>query len=130
MGAFLAVLLPIWTAMFMLIFLSLYDIYSVKRGPIRKIFDMEEQLYTQPPQRTRSFQKQKPEQKPKQRPRPQEQPSVTSPQPLMPQQQPVASPQMSVKPEEPRTGKNEDASTSSGTSETNVNVKVVHIPLD
>jgi hypothetical protein len=39
MGAFLAVILPTWTVLFMLIGLSLYDIYSVKRGPIRDIVE-------------------------------------------------------------------------------------------
>ena len=43
MGAFLAVILPTWTVMFMLIGLSLYDIYSVKRGPIKSIIEMTEE---------------------------------------------------------------------------------------
>jgi len=40
MGAFLAVILPTWTVVFMLVGLSLYDIYSVRRGPIREIMEM------------------------------------------------------------------------------------------
>ncbi|MDP6155736.1 MAG: hypothetical protein QGH39_07860 [Candidatus Thermoplasmatota archaeon] len=43
MGAFLAVILPTWTVMFMLIGLSFYDIYSVKRGPIKSIIEMTEE---------------------------------------------------------------------------------------
>jgi len=43
MGAFLAVILPTWTVMFMLIGLSFYDIYSVKRGPIKNIIEMTEE---------------------------------------------------------------------------------------
>ncbi len=40
MGAFLAVILPTWTILFLLIGLSLYDIYSVRRGPIRNIVEL------------------------------------------------------------------------------------------
>jgi hypothetical protein len=40
MGAFLSVILPTWTVVFMLVGLSLYDIYSVRRGPIREIMEM------------------------------------------------------------------------------------------
>ena len=40
MGAFLAVILPTWTIFFLLIGLSLYDIYSVRRGPIRNIMEL------------------------------------------------------------------------------------------
>lgn len=43
MGAFLAVILPTWTVMFMLVGLSFYDIYSVKHGPIKSIIDMTEE---------------------------------------------------------------------------------------
>ena len=43
MGAFLAVILPTWTVMFMLVGLSFYDIYSVKRGPIKNIIEMTEE---------------------------------------------------------------------------------------
>ncbi len=43
MGAFLAVILPTWTVMFMLIGLSIYDIYSVKHGPIKSIIEMTEE---------------------------------------------------------------------------------------
>ncbi len=43
MGAFLAVIMPTWTVMFMLIGLSIYDIYSVKKGPIKNIIDMTEE---------------------------------------------------------------------------------------
>lgn len=43
MGAFLAVIMPTWTVMFMLVGLSLYDIYSVKRGPIKNIIDMTDE---------------------------------------------------------------------------------------
>ncbi len=45
MGAFLAVILPTWTVMFMLIGLSFYDIYSVKHGPIKSIIEMTEEDY-------------------------------------------------------------------------------------
>jgi hypothetical protein len=40
MGAFLAVILPTWTVVFMLVGLSLYDIYSVGHGPIREIMEL------------------------------------------------------------------------------------------
>ncbi|UCH90238.1 MAG: hypothetical protein JSV49_06270 [Thermoplasmata archaeon] len=40
MGAFLAVILPTWTVVFMLVGLSLYDIYSVRQGPIREIMEL------------------------------------------------------------------------------------------
>jgi len=40
MGAFLSVILPTWTIFFLLIGLSLYDIYSVRRGPIRNIVEL------------------------------------------------------------------------------------------
>jgi hypothetical protein len=40
MGAFLAVILPTWTVIFMLVGLSVYDIYSVRRGPIREIMEL------------------------------------------------------------------------------------------
>jgi hypothetical protein len=39
MGAFLAVILPTWTVVFMLVLLSIYDIYSVRHGPIREIME-------------------------------------------------------------------------------------------
>jgi hypothetical protein len=40
MGAFLAVILPTWTVVFMLVGLSVYDIYSVRHGPIREIMEL------------------------------------------------------------------------------------------
>ena len=40
MGAFLAIILPTWTVLAMLIGLSLYDIYAVKKGPIRDIVNV------------------------------------------------------------------------------------------
>jgi presenilin-like A22 family membrane protease len=39
-GAFLAVVLPIWTSVLLLVGLAAYDYYSVKRGPIRKIVEL------------------------------------------------------------------------------------------
>ncbi|MBD3188501.1 hypothetical protein GF325_16845 [Candidatus Bathyarchaeota archaeon] len=38
-GSFLPLLLPTWTALLILIGFSLYDIYSVKRGPIKEMMD-------------------------------------------------------------------------------------------
>ncbi|MHA1820583.1 MAG: hypothetical protein ACTSU2_06280 [Promethearchaeota archaeon] len=39
-GVFLAVIMPTWTAVTMLIGFALWDIISVKRGPIKKIFEV------------------------------------------------------------------------------------------
>lgn len=39
-GAFLGVVLPIWTSILLLIALSIYDYFSVKKGPIRKIVEL------------------------------------------------------------------------------------------
>ncbi len=51
MGAFLSVILPTYTVVILLIGLSLYDIYSVRRGPIKDIvkYSMEDDAkdYTQ-----------------------------------------------------------------------------------
>jgi len=41
-GAFLGVVLPVWTSVLLLIGLAIYDYYSVKRGPIRKIVELTE----------------------------------------------------------------------------------------
>ncbi len=41
-GAFLGVVLPIWTSLLLLIGLAIYDYFSVKRGPIRKIVELTE----------------------------------------------------------------------------------------
>lgn len=41
-GAFLGVVLPIWTSLLLLIGLSIYDFLSVKKGPIRKIVELTE----------------------------------------------------------------------------------------
>ncbi|WP_455392927.1 hypothetical protein [[Eubacterium] cellulosolvens] len=43
MGAFLAAFLPFWIVFILLIAIALFDIYSVKYGPIKKILDLEEQ---------------------------------------------------------------------------------------
>jgi hypothetical protein len=45
MGAFLSVILPTYTVVILLIALSLYDIYSVRRGPIKDIvkYSMEDE---------------------------------------------------------------------------------------
>lgn len=43
-GAFLAVLLPLYSAVFLLIFLSIYDIYAVFKGPIRKIAELSDSI--------------------------------------------------------------------------------------
>jgi len=51
MGAFLTVILPTWTVFFMLIGLALYDIYSVRQGPINDIVQLameEERVKNQP----------------------------------------------------------------------------------
>ena len=40
MGAFLAIILPTWTVLAMLIGLSMYDIYAVRQGPIRDIVNV------------------------------------------------------------------------------------------
>jgi len=42
-GAFLGVILPIWTSLLLLIGLALYDYISVKKGPIRKIVELTEE---------------------------------------------------------------------------------------
>jgi len=46
MGAFLSVILPTFTVVILLIGLSLYDIYSVRRGPIKDIvtYTMEDEM--------------------------------------------------------------------------------------
>ena len=41
-GAFLGVVLPVWTSLLLLVGLAIYDYYSVKKGPIRKIVEMTE----------------------------------------------------------------------------------------
>jgi presenilin-like A22 family membrane protease len=41
-GAFLGVVLPVWTSVLLLIGLAIYDYISVKRGPIRKIVELTE----------------------------------------------------------------------------------------
>ncbi|MHA2315909.1 MAG: hypothetical protein ACXACF_11650 [Candidatus Hermodarchaeia archaeon] len=41
-GAFLGVVLPVWTSVLLLVGLAIYDYYSVKKGPIRKIVEMTE----------------------------------------------------------------------------------------
>ena len=43
MGSFLAAFLPFWIVFILLIAIALFDIYSVKYGPIKKILDLEEQ---------------------------------------------------------------------------------------
>lgn len=43
MGSFLAAFLPFWIIFILLIAIALFDIYSVKYGPIKKILDLEEQ---------------------------------------------------------------------------------------
>jgi hypothetical protein len=43
MGAFLATLIPLWIVLPLMVGISLFDIYSVKRGPIKKIVDLENQ---------------------------------------------------------------------------------------
>jgi hypothetical protein len=42
MGSFLAAFLPFWIIFILLIGISLFDIYSVKFGPIKKIMDLEQ----------------------------------------------------------------------------------------
>jgi hypothetical protein len=46
MGAFLSVILPTFTVVILLVALSLYDIYSVRRGPIKEIvkYTMEDDM--------------------------------------------------------------------------------------
>jgi presenilin-like A22 family membrane protease len=41
-GAFLGVVLPVWTSVLLLIGLAIYDYFSVKKGPIRKIVELTE----------------------------------------------------------------------------------------
>ncbi len=41
MGAFMATLIPIWIVLPLMVGISLFDIYSVKRGPIKKIIDLD-----------------------------------------------------------------------------------------
>ncbi|MFX0170024.1 MAG: presenilin family intramembrane aspartyl protease [Candidatus Hodarchaeota archaeon] len=41
-GAFLGVVLPVWTSVLLLVGLAIYDYYSVKKGPIRKIVELTE----------------------------------------------------------------------------------------
>ncbi len=44
MGAFLAVFLPFWIIFILLIAITLFDIYSVKFGPIKKIMELENEV--------------------------------------------------------------------------------------
>ena len=41
-GAFLGVVLPVWTSVLLLVGLAIYDYFSVKKGPIRKIVELTE----------------------------------------------------------------------------------------
>lgn len=41
-GAFLGVVLPLWTSLLLLIAIAVYDYISVKKGPIRKIVELTE----------------------------------------------------------------------------------------
>ena len=41
-GAFLGVVLPVWTSVLLLVGLAIYDYISVKRGPIRQIVELTE----------------------------------------------------------------------------------------
>jgi presenilin-like A22 family membrane protease len=41
-GAFLGVVLPLWTSVLLLLGLAIYDYFSVKRGPIRQIVELTE----------------------------------------------------------------------------------------
>ena len=41
-GAFLGVVLPVWTSVLLLVGLAIYDYFSVKRGPIRQIVELTE----------------------------------------------------------------------------------------
>lgn len=41
-GAFLGVVLPVWTSVLFLVALAIYDYFSVKKGPIRKIIELTE----------------------------------------------------------------------------------------
>lgn len=41
-GAFLGVVLPVWTSLLLLIAIAVYDYISVKKGPIRKIVELTE----------------------------------------------------------------------------------------
>lgn len=43
MGAFLAAFLPFWIVFILLIAIALFDMYSVKYGPLKKILDLEEE---------------------------------------------------------------------------------------
>jgi hypothetical protein len=43
MGAFLAAFLPVWIIFVLLVAIALFDMYSVKYGPIKKILDLDEQ---------------------------------------------------------------------------------------
>ena len=43
MGAFLAAFLPVWIIFVLLVGIALFDMYSVKYGPIKKILDLDEQ---------------------------------------------------------------------------------------
>lgn len=56
MGAFLSVILPTYTVVILLVALSIYDIYSVRRGPIKDIvkYTLEDELesYNQKPIKT------------------------------------------------------------------------------
>jgi hypothetical protein len=81
MGAFLATLIPLWIVLPLMVGISLFDIYSVRRGPIKKIIDLENQP--------------KPASKPKPQPEPEilteNIPEVTSlPEPVSTAQEPVS----------------------------------------
>jgi len=41
MGAFMAIILPTWTVVFLLLALALWDIYAVFKGPIKTIVEMD-----------------------------------------------------------------------------------------
>jgi presenilin-like A22 family membrane protease len=41
-GAFLGLVLPTWTSFLLLIGLSIYDVFAVFKGPIKKILELEE----------------------------------------------------------------------------------------
>ena len=43
MGAFMAVILPTWTVIFLLVALAIWDIYAVFKGPIRDMVEMDMQ---------------------------------------------------------------------------------------
>jgi hypothetical protein len=53
MGSFLAAFLPFWIVFILLIAIALFDIYSVKYGPIKKILELEKQANSKPPVKTK-----------------------------------------------------------------------------